>query len=180
MYTHTNYPDNGERRRTRQDNSSGITRCFRPMANSGKRQFCRWLFSNCGCHDRAADVYTRLVSLRPNWVEGYRHASGSLAAIGQVDEAVAYGTTASDLSPHSVEFATHVGTLLLHAHRYKEAEFYLGRAHAAEPENACILRALSAAIASLGRKIESADVAVRAGMLSIEDSDIVIHAAELC
>src|SRR5262249_26609870 len=48
------------------------------------------------------------------------------------------------------------------------------------PENASILRALSMAIASLGRDRESADVAVRAAMLAIDDGDTVIHAAELC
>jgi capsular polysaccharide transport system permease protein len=142
--------------------------------------FCAWLFSNCGRHGRAAGIYKQLVRLRADWVEGYRHASGSLAAIGEIDEAIAYGIKASDLAPHSAEFATHAGLLLLQAHRYEEAENYLQRALAAEPENASILRALSMAIASLGRDRESADVAVRAAMLAIDDGDTVIHAAELC
>src|SRR5262249_31324622 len=108
--------------------------------------FCAWLFSNCGHHGRAAEIYKKLVRLRADWVEGHRHASGSLAAMGEIDEAIAYGIKASDLAPRSAEFATHAGNLLIHARRYEEAENYLRRALAIEPENASVLRALSVAI----------------------------------
>src|SRR5436190_9623333 len=63
---------------------------------AGVLDFCAWLFSNSGRHDEAAAAYRRLIRLRPDWIEGYRHASGSLAAIGALDEAISYATAASD------------------------------------------------------------------------------------
>ena len=82
---------------------------------------CAWVFSNCGCHAEAAGAYRRLIELCPERIELYRHASGSLAAIGRLDEAVADGKRASDLAPQNPEFALHAGTLLLAARRYDEA-----------------------------------------------------------
>jgi len=50
--------------------------------------FCAWLFSNCGCHAEAAAAYERLIERNPEWVEGYRHASGAFAAIGDIARAL--------------------------------------------------------------------------------------------
>ena len=63
----------------------------------------------------------------------HRHASGSLAAVGRIDEAIADGEKASDLAPRNPEFALHVGTLLSNAGRHAEAAQYLDRAVALEP-----------------------------------------------
>ena len=59
-------------------------------------RICAWVLSNCGCHAEAADAYRRLTELCPDAIEFYRHASGSLAAIGQFDDAIADGKRASD------------------------------------------------------------------------------------
>src|SRR5207248_6116307 len=61
--------------------------------------FCAWLFSNCGCHQEAAAAYERLLALSPDWAEGHRHLSGSLAATGDLDGAVAHALRAAELMP---------------------------------------------------------------------------------
>jgi len=60
-------------------------------------RICAWVFSNCACHDEAAATYRRLIELCPDWIDGHRHASGSLAAAGRFDEAMTHATTASAL-----------------------------------------------------------------------------------
>lgn len=142
-------------------------------------RICAWVFSNCRCHAEAASTYRRLVELCPDWIEGYRHASGSLAAIGQLDEAVADGKKASDLAPQNLEFALHVGSLLLTAGRYDEAAGYLGRAAALEPDNTSALCDLAAACHALGRSKAAIALALRAAALSPGDNRIAIVAAEL-
>jgi len=52
-------------------------------------RICAWVFSNCECHDEAALAYRGALALCPDWIEGYRHASGSLAASGRIDDAIA-------------------------------------------------------------------------------------------
>jgi tetratricopeptide (TPR) repeat protein len=96
-------------------------------------RICAWVFSNCRCHDEAIAAYRRLIELCPEGIEFHRHASGSLAAIGRIDEAIADGEKASDLALQNPEFALHVGVLLLNARRYAEAAGYLGRAVALDP-----------------------------------------------
>lgn len=146
-------------------------------------RICAWVFSNCRCHDEAASTYRRLIELCPDRVEFYRHASGSLAAISRIDEAIADGATASDLAPHNPEFALHIGTLLLNAGRYAEAARYLDRAVALEPDNARALCELSAACHALGHSGEAVALALRAGALTgggaAGDDRIAIDAAEL-
>ena len=142
-------------------------------------RICAWVFSNCRCHGEALSAYRQLIDLGPDGVEFYRHASGSLAAIGRIDEAIADGETASDLTPHSSEFALHVGTLLLNARRYGEAARYLDRAAILEPDNAGALCELSAACWALGHSEEAVALALRAGALVPGDNRITIHAAEL-
>jgi tetratricopeptide (TPR) repeat protein len=85
---------------------------------------CAWVFSNCGCHAEAASAYRHLIELCPEAIELHRHASGSLAAMGRLEEAVADGQKASNLAPQNPEFALHVGALLLAAGRYDEATLY--------------------------------------------------------
>ena len=91
-------------------------------------QICAWTFSNNGCHDEAAACYRALLALGPDWPEGHRHLSGSLAALGRLDEAIAEATIASDRMPHCGEIALHAGRLLADAGRDAEAAGYLDRA----------------------------------------------------
>ena len=141
--------------------------------------FCAWLFSNGGAHTEAAEAYRRLLHRYPNWVEGYRHLSGSLAASGDREAAIAVAVKASDLEPANFHFALHAGCLLLDAERFEEAMPYLTRANDIEPENPSVLRALSAADHALGRPDEAIDLALRAASLLPADSGIAMHAAEL-
>jgi capsular polysaccharide transport system permease protein len=141
--------------------------------------FCAWLFSNCGFHAEAATAYERLIAGNPDWAAGYRHASGSYAAIGDADRAIAYAAKASDLAPDDFDFALHAGGLLLPALRVEEAAFYLARAVAIRPDNPHALQALSAAGCTLGRPDEALTLALQAAALAPQDSDIVVHAAEL-
>lgn len=141
--------------------------------------FCAWLFSNSGCHADAAVAYERLIEHRPDWVEGYRHASGAFAAIGAGERAIELATKASDLAPENFDFAYHAGCLLLDAERVEEASFYLARAAAIDPQNPQVLRALSAAGHALDQPDEALVLALRAATLAPEDSGLAIHAGEL-
>ncbi len=141
--------------------------------------FCAWLFSNCGCHEEAGAAYERLIAHDPDWAAGYRHASGSWAAIGDGDRAIAYAAKASDLAPENFDFALHAGCLLLDAERIEEAVLYLTRAVAIEPRSPRALRALSAAGFTLERPDEALALALQAATLAPTDIDILIHAAEL-
>jgi capsular polysaccharide transport system permease protein len=154
-------------------------RAFATTANDNEIiHFCAWLFSNCGCHGEAASAYQRLIADRPDWVEGSRHASGSLAAIGATEQAIAFACEASDLAPHNPDFALHAGCLLLDAGRGNDAARYLARAVEIEPADPRALRALSAALAR-DRPGEALDLAVTAAAASPQDGEIVVHAAEL-
>ena len=155
-------------------------RAFAAAANDNAVvHFCAWLFSNCGCHGEAAAAYRRLLDHRPDWVEGYRHASGALAASGALNEAVDFAIKASDLAPGDAAFAHHAGCLLLDAARFAEAEVYLTRAAAGAPDQPPTLRALSAVCAALDRPGEALALALRAATLAPEDVHLAIHAAEL-
>lgn len=140
--------------------------------------FCAWLFSNSGCHEEAASAYERLIEHRPDWVEGYRHASGAFAAIGAGERAIEFAAKASDLAPENFAFAYHTGCLLLDADRVEEASFYLARARAIDPNNPHVLRALSVGHA-LDRPDEALALALQAVALAPADNGLAIHAAEL-
>ena len=140
---------------------------------------CAWVFSNCRSHVEAASCYHRLTELCPEAIEFHRHASGSLAAIGRLDEAIVAGSKASHLAPDDPEFARHVGSLLLAVGRYEEAAFYLDRAVALEPDNAGALCELSTAYRALGRGEAAIALALRAATLKPDDCGITIQAAEL-
>jgi ABC-type polysaccharide/polyol phosphate export permease/Flp pilus assembly protein TadD len=141
--------------------------------------FCAWLFSNSGCHAEAAAAYERLIEDHPDWIEGYRHASGAFAAIGAGGRAIDLATKASDLAPGSFDFAYHAGCLLLDAGRVEDASLYLARAVAIEPQSTSALRALSAAGHALDRPDEALALALEAAALAPEDNGLAIHAAEL-
>jgi tetratricopeptide (TPR) repeat protein len=141
--------------------------------------FCAWLFSNSGCHEEAATAYERLIEHRPDWIEGYRHASSAFALIGYAERAIAFAAKASDLAPDNFDFAYHAGCLLLDAEQVEEANAYLARAAAIEPRNPQALRALSAAGYALDRPDEALNLALQAASLAPEDNSFVIHAAEL-
>ncbi len=141
--------------------------------------FCAWLFSNCGCHGEAASAYERLIACRPDWIEGYRHASGALAAVGATERAIDFAAKASDLAPGNFDFAYHAGCLLLDHDRFAEAALYLARAATIEPHNPHALRTLSAAAQQLDRAGEALSLALQAVALAPEDNSLAIHAAEL-
>jgi tetratricopeptide (TPR) repeat protein len=106
--------------------------------------FCAWLFSNCGCHAEAATAYRRLVVLRPDWIEGYRHASGALAAIGAINDAIACAVAASQGAPQNGEFAVHAAELLQRAGRLDEAAARLrAAAEVSAAPDPVLLRVLS-------------------------------------
>src|SRR5580704_99659 len=154
-------------------------RAFTAAANDNEIiHFCAWLFSNCGCHREAASAYQRLIADRPDWVEGYRHASGSLAASGATEEAIVFAREASDLAPHNLDFALHAGRLLLDAGRGNEATRYLSRAMEIAPADPQALRTLSAALAH-HRPSDALDLALMALTAAPQDSEIAVHAAEL-
>ena len=141
---------------------------------------CAWLFSNCGVHAEAVEAYKRLLDRYPDWVEGYRHLSGSLAATGDSSGAIACAVRASDLEPANSNYALHAGCLLLDAERIEEATIYIARGTIdIEPNNPYALRALSAAGYALDRRDEAVHLALQAASLAPSDSDITIHAGEL-
>lgn len=141
--------------------------------------FCAWLFSNSGCHRDAAAAYERLIEQRPDWIEGYRHASGALSLIGDRGRAIELARQASDLAPGNFEFAYHAGSLLLDGEQAEEASRYLTRAFAIEPRSPQTSRALSAACDQLGKPDEALDLALQATALAPEDNALAAHAAEL-
>jgi tetratricopeptide (TPR) repeat protein len=141
--------------------------------------FCAWLFSNCGCYVEAAAAYEQLIEQSPEWIEGYRHASGAFAAIGDNGRAASLAMKASDLAPESFDLAFYAGCLLLDAERGEEAWRYLARAVATDPENPRALRALSAAGCLLDRLDEALGLALQAASFAPHDNAIAIHAAEL-
>lgn len=141
--------------------------------------FCAWLFSNTGCHAEAAAAYERLLAHRPDWIEGYRHASGAFLAIGATERATEFARKASDLAPGNFAYAYHAGCLLLDAGRGEEAARYISRALAIEPDNPPALRALSVARLALDRPGEALVLALRASRLASHDGGLAIHAAEL-
>jgi capsular polysaccharide transport system permease protein len=140
---------------------------------------CAWVFSNCGRHDDAAAAYERLLELRPQWIEGHRHASGSCAAAGQMDRAIYHAKMASEHDPHSFEFAFHAGCLLHSESRHQEALEYLARAAAIEPGAHSVLRHASAAKFALEQYDDAVALALHALSLAPDDRDNTVHAAEL-
>jgi capsular polysaccharide transport system permease protein len=91
-------------------------------------RICAWVFSNCDAHDEATEAYRRLLALCPDWIDGYRHLSGSLAAAGRIDEAIASAMTAATMKPDEAEYALHLAALLSDCQRLEEAADWARRA----------------------------------------------------
>ena len=106
----------------REDALKCVRRAF-PVAEDDPAllRICAWVFSKSDCHGEAAAAYQRLVELCPDWIEGHRHLSGSLAAAGRMHEAIAHATTAAELAPENPEFALHAAALLATERRCEEA-----------------------------------------------------------
>lgn len=148
-------------------------------AHSHILDFCAWLFSNSGCHGEAAEAYRRLVDLRPDWVEGYRHASGSFAAAGALDQAIAYGLQASEMAPHNDELAVHAAELLQRAGRFEEAAAVLDLARRSKPHAPGLLRVVSG-IEMLRGRIGSALAAIEQAIAVAPDrAEYHLHRAHL-
>lgn len=167
-----------------QNRREAAVECVRPAlpwagGDAAMLRICAWALSNSECHAEAAETYHRLVELCPDEIEFHRHASGSLAAAGRLDEAIADGRRASDLAPENPEFALHAGSLLFAAGRHDEAAVYLECAVALEPDNARAVRELSAVCHAQGRGETAVALALHAAALNPGDSRTAIHAAEL-
>jgi tetratricopeptide (TPR) repeat protein len=142
-------------------------------------EFCAWLFSNCERHREAAAAYERLLEHRPGWAAGHRHASGSFAAVGELDRAIQHGARASEIEPHSFEFANHAGCLLATAGLHRDAIGYFSRAAAIEPDNPAVLCRLSQAAFALDDRKAAVDWALQAYALAPAERFCALHAAEL-
>jgi len=138
-----------------------------------------WVFSNCGRYEAAAAAYERLLQIRPRWAEGHRHMSGSLAAAGQLDRAILHGGMASNLDPHSFEFAVHAAGLCETAGRYEDAVGYLARAAGISPGVSTVLRRMSGLKFALEEPEEAVALALRALSLAPGDRQNALHAGEL-
>jgi protein O-GlcNAc transferase len=141
--------------------------------------FCAWLFSNCGCHEEAANTYLELLRVYPDWAEGYRHASGSLAEAGAIECAADYAVEACARAPENVEWALHAGVLLLRAGRTGVAADYLRHAVYLQADNCRALREAAAVHYALGQHEEAAAFAERAVALDPKDTATAVFAAEL-
>ena len=147
--------------------------------NAEIANLCAWVFSNCGKHEEPAAAYEQLLATRPYWAAGHRHASGSFAAAGQLDRAISHGRKASDLDPHSFEFAFHAACLLETDRQPAQAAKYLMRAAALDPADAGVLRHLSATLFALEQSEQAVALALRAVALVPSDRLTALHAAEL-
>jgi capsular polysaccharide transport system permease protein len=144
-------------------------------------RFCAWLFSNCQDHAAAGAAYERLLALRPEWIAGHRHASGSFAVAGERERAILHARSASDRDPSAFEFAFHAGCLLDEAARPAEAVVYLARAAelAPGPGTGAVLRRLSAVLWALGERERAVALASQAWQCEPADRENARHAAEL-
>jgi len=140
--------------------------------------FCAWLFSNCGQHQAATVAYRRLLEVRPDWAAGYRHASGSLAAAGDIDGAIQHAARAAELEPNCAEFAVHTGLLLAGAGLHRDAIGYFSRAAALAPDDPAVLRHFSSSALALGERERALDLARRAHVLAPGERENAHHATE--
>jgi capsular polysaccharide transport system permease protein len=141
--------------------------------------FCAWLFSNCGCHAEAATAYERLLERSPDWADGHRHLSGSLAAIGDIEGAVAHGMRTVELMPDDNGAAIHAAELLL---RCGDAESAAGLVRAVargDPGDARVLRVLSA-IEMLLDRLDAALAAIDAALaIAPDNAEYHLHRGHL-
>ena len=135
----------------------------------GTADFCAWLFSNCGCHQEAAAAYERLLAWSPDWPEGYRHLSGSLAAIGDFTGAAAHAGRAVELMPDDNATAIHAAELLLRCGDVENAAGLVRGAAARDPGDDRVLRVLSA-IEMLLDRLDAAIEAIDAALSITSDN----------
>ena len=141
--------------------------------------FCAWLFSNCGCHQEAAAAYQRLLARSPDWAEGHRHLSGSLAAIGDFAGASAHAIRALELMPDDSGTAIHAAELLLRCGDVESAAGLVRGAAARDPGDDRLLRVLSAIEMLLDRldaAIEAIDAALR---IAPDNTEYHLHRGHL-
>ena len=141
--------------------------------------FCAWLFSNCGCHQEAAAAYERLLALSPDWAEGHRHLSGSLAAAGDLDGAVAHALHAAELMPEDNGTAIHAAELLLRCGHVDQPAALVRAAAARQPSDDRVLRVLSA-IEMLLERLDAALAAIDAALaITPENAEYHLHRGHL-
>jgi Flp pilus assembly protein TadD len=124
-------------------------------------RICAWVFSNCNSHLEAAAAYRAILDRESDWIEGYRHLSGALAAGGLIEEAVQPAIKAVEGDPGEAEFAGHAGSLLLRAGRGEEALRYFEHAVMLRPDDAPALCALASSLAALGQGGRGGDAGAR-------------------
>jgi len=140
---------------------------------------CAWLFSNCGCHQEAAAAYERLLALSPDWAEGHRHLSGSLAAAGDLEGAVAHALCAAELMPEDNGTAIHAAELLLRRGDVEHAAGLVRGAAAREPSDDRVLRVLSAIEMLLDRLAPALAAIDDALAIAPENAEYHLHRGHL-
>lgn len=145
----------------------------------GTAHFCAWLFSNCDEHREAAAAYERLLALSPDWAEGHRHLSSSLAAVGDLDTAVAHALRAAELMPDDAGAAVHAAELLLRRGYLDRAAALVRGAAARDPGDRRVLRVLSA-IEMLSDRLDMALAAIDAALARApDDPEYHLHRGHL-
>lgn len=143
-------------------------------------RLCAWVFSNSGCHQEAAAAYLRLVELCPEWIEGHRHASGSLAAAGHLEEAIVEALAAADLAPQNPEFALHAAALLITAGHFDEAAGQALRVGAVAPDDSGMITDAAELLMRCGRIDDAARLLGRAAATTTDARQLrVLSAAEM-
>jgi tetratricopeptide (TPR) repeat protein len=140
---------------------------------------CAWLFSNCDQHQDAAAAYERLLASSPDWAEGHRHLSGSLAAAGDLDGAIPHALRAVELMPDDNGTAIHAAELLLRAGNVVEAAGLVRAAAERARGDDRVLRVLSAIEMVLDRH-DAGLVAIDAALaITPDNSDYHLHRGHL-
>jgi capsular polysaccharide transport system permease protein len=141
--------------------------------------FCAWLFSNCGCHQDAAAAYQRLLAWSPDWAEGHRHLSGSLAAIGDFAGASTHAVRALELTPDDNGAAIHAAELLLRCGDVESAARLVRGAAARDPGDDRVLRVLSAIEMLLDRLEPALDAIDAALRIAPDNTEYHLHRGHL-
>ncbi len=125
--------------------------------------------------------FLRLVvlALSPDWAEGHRHLSGSLAAAGDLDGAVAHALHAAELMPEDNGTAIHAAELLLRCGHVDQPAALVRAAAARQPSDDRVLRVLSA-IEMLLERLDAALAAIDAALaITPENAEYHLHRGHL-